>query len=166
MNVPLSAYLAGIKQPLKRLVEILSEDFPYLSVLSTDSTGMRYSVRGRGIDVLFAGTRRRPDFLIESLALEGEARLAGRRFRFQGTAADVTTQPALHGKPLVLEAQIEAETSLAVKAVLDQTEPTGRQQAARWHRDGSNVCFVDGHVVRHTWHELNANVNKAFNPEE
>jgi TldD protein len=50
MNVPLSAYLAEIKKPLKRLVEILSKDFPYVSVLSTDSTGMRYSVRKRVID--------------------------------------------------------------------------------------------------------------------
>ena len=50
MNVPLSAYLAEIKQPLKRLVEILAKDFPYVSILSTDSTGMRYSVRKRAVD--------------------------------------------------------------------------------------------------------------------
>ena len=50
MKVPRSAYLGGIKDPLKLLVETLSNDFPYVSVLSTDSTGMRYSVRKRGID--------------------------------------------------------------------------------------------------------------------
>ena len=50
MNVPLSTYLAGIKQPLERLVEILEKDFPYVSILSTDSTGMRYSVRRRAVD--------------------------------------------------------------------------------------------------------------------
>jgi TldD protein len=50
MNVPLSTYLAGIKQPLERLVEILAKDFPYVSILSTDSTGMRYSVRKRAVD--------------------------------------------------------------------------------------------------------------------
>jgi TldD protein len=50
MNVPRSTYLAGIRQPLERLVETLSADFSYISVLSTDSTGMRYSVRKRAID--------------------------------------------------------------------------------------------------------------------
>jgi TldD protein len=51
MKVPTSAYLASLKQPLKGLVEILAKDFPYVSVLSTDSTGMRYSIRKRAIDV-------------------------------------------------------------------------------------------------------------------
>jgi len=51
MNVPLSAYLARIKEPLKGLAETLSKDFPYVSVLSTDSTGMLFSVRKRAIDV-------------------------------------------------------------------------------------------------------------------
>jgi TldD protein len=50
MNVPRSAYLASIKGPLKLLAKTLAEDFSYVSVLSADSTGMRYSVRKRGID--------------------------------------------------------------------------------------------------------------------
>ena len=50
MNVPRSTYLAGIKEPLKRLVETLSKDFSYASILSTDSIGMLYSVRKRAIE--------------------------------------------------------------------------------------------------------------------
>jgi hypothetical protein len=49
MNVPPSTYLASVKKPLKGLVETLGKDFPYVSVLSTDSTGMLYSVRKRAI---------------------------------------------------------------------------------------------------------------------
>jgi TldD protein len=51
MNVPTSAYLARVKEPLKRLVQILSKDYAYVSILTTDSIGMRYSVRGRAVDV-------------------------------------------------------------------------------------------------------------------
>jgi TldD protein len=51
MNVPLSAHLTSVKATLKRLVKNLSKDFPYVSVLSTDSSGMLYSVRKRAIDV-------------------------------------------------------------------------------------------------------------------
>jgi TldD protein len=51
MNVPRSTYLKSIKKPLKQLVEKLGKDFPYVSVLSSDSTGMRYSVRRRAVDV-------------------------------------------------------------------------------------------------------------------
>ncbi|UCF99735.1 MAG: TldD/PmbA family protein [Spirochaetaceae bacterium] len=51
MKVPLSAYLTNNKHPLSRLVRILSREFPYVSILSTDSIGMRYSVRGRVVDV-------------------------------------------------------------------------------------------------------------------
>jgi TldD protein len=51
MKVALSTYLAKIRKPLQRLVQILSGDFPYVSILSTDSVGMRYAVRKRAIEV-------------------------------------------------------------------------------------------------------------------
>ena len=50
MNVPGSTYLQSSKGPLKQLVKNLEKDFPYVSILSTDSTGMRYSVRRRAVD--------------------------------------------------------------------------------------------------------------------
>ena len=51
MKVPPSTYLTEMKESLKHLVQILSRDFSYVSLLSTDSIGMRYSVRKRAIEV-------------------------------------------------------------------------------------------------------------------
>ena len=51
MKVPTSTYLIEKKESLKQLVRILSRDFSYVSLLSTDSIGMRLSVRKRAIDV-------------------------------------------------------------------------------------------------------------------
>ncbi len=81
-------------------------------------------VRGRGVDVLFGDAAEQPGFLIRSLAIDGEARLAGRPVRFEGTAEGLTTEPKLYGRPLVLKARIDADTDLAVEAVLDRTGQT------------------------------------------
>jgi TldD protein len=51
MKVPPSTYLTEMKESLKHVVQILSRDFSYVSLLSTDSIGMRFSVRKRAIDV-------------------------------------------------------------------------------------------------------------------
>jgi len=85
-------------------------------------------VRGRGVDVLFPGIQQRPDFLIQSLVLDGQAQLGRHRFQFQGTAADITSHPKLHGKPVVLRARVDAETALEVEAVLDHTGETPRHR--------------------------------------
>lgn len=77
--------------------------------------------RQRGVDVLFRGIRRRPDFLIESLVLDGQVQRGGRRVDFLGTAAGITTQPELYGRPVVVKARINAQTEVALEAVLDHT---------------------------------------------
>ncbi|NQT16250.1 MAG: TIGR03545 family protein, partial [Planctomycetes bacterium] len=84
--------------------------------------------RGRGIDVAFPGTRPRPDFLIQSLVLDGEGQLGQQRFLFRATAAGITTQPRLYGQPVVVRAQINAETRVEVEAVLDHTSETPRER--------------------------------------
>ncbi|OHB81411.1 MAG: hypothetical protein A2V98_20605 [Planctomycetes bacterium RBG_16_64_12] len=84
----------------------------------------REPVRSRGVDIVFPGVRPQPDFLVRSLVLDGEGQLAGHRFQFLGTAAGITTQPEIYGRPVVLKAQVRAETSLAVEAVLDHTGET------------------------------------------
>jgi len=85
-------------------------------------------VRGRGVDVLFRGIRRRPDFLIESLVLDGQVQLGGRRVGFLGTAAGITTQPELYGRPVVVKARINAQTEVTLEAVLDHTGKTPRDR--------------------------------------
>jgi len=85
-------------------------------------------IRGRGIDVSFPGARPRPDFLIQSLVLDGEGQLGGQSFLFRASAAGVTTQPKLYGQPLRLEVQIDAATRLQVEAVLDHTGETPHER--------------------------------------
>ena len=85
-------------------------------------------VERRGVDVLFPGIQQRPDFLIQSLVLDGQGQLGRHRFQFQGTAAGVTSQPKLYGKPVVLRARIDAETALEVEAILDHTGENPRHR--------------------------------------
>ena len=40
MKAPFSPYLTSIKDGLKRLIALLGEDYPYVSVLATDSKGL------------------------------------------------------------------------------------------------------------------------------
>ncbi len=47
MKAPFSPYLDAIAPGLKRLVELLGEDFDYVSVLSTDSVGFTASISQR-----------------------------------------------------------------------------------------------------------------------
>ena len=51
MKTPFSAYLASIAPGLKRLIELLSKEYSYVSVLSTDSVGFRVSVSSRNVSV-------------------------------------------------------------------------------------------------------------------
>ncbi len=51
MKVPASTYLTEMREPLKDLVKNLSRDISYVSLLSTDSIGMRFSVRKQAVDV-------------------------------------------------------------------------------------------------------------------
>jgi TldD protein len=48
MKVPLSAHLRAVRPRLRALVERLGADFPYVSVLATDCSGMRYTVQRQG----------------------------------------------------------------------------------------------------------------------
>jgi len=85
-------------------------------------------IRGRGIDVLFPGSRRDPDFLIRSLVLDGEGTLFNERFRFRGTATGLTSQPELHGQPVVLALQVEGKAALGIEAVVDRCGDMPRER--------------------------------------
>lgn len=74
-----------------------------------------------GVDVLFTGKHERPDFLIESLLVDGETEIAGRPYSFVATMAGVTTDPKLYGRPAVIRAELAGETTVEIRAVLDRT---------------------------------------------
>ena len=58
MKIQPSDYLSRIHQPLKELVNVLSSEFDYVSLLATDSRGKAYNVRTRSMDIRdFMGER-------------------------------------------------------------------------------------------------------------
>ena len=44
MNAPFSPYLTGMAPGLKKLISLLREQYDYVSVLATDSTGFQASI--------------------------------------------------------------------------------------------------------------------------
>lgn len=75
----------------------------------------------RGVDVYFAGCRRTPNLLVESLKLSGAARLAGRPVEFQGQLTDFTTQPQVLGKPMLLSLTTSGAAPIQLRARCDRT---------------------------------------------
>lgn len=51
MKVTMSKFLSGRKKVLKQLIEILSRDYSYVSILGTDVYGKEYRVQGKGISI-------------------------------------------------------------------------------------------------------------------
>lgn len=84
--------------------------------------------RLRGINVLFAGRRPQPDFLIESLRLDGETTIDKKHYSFAAAAAGLTTQPQLYGRPAEIRAQLVGDVTFEVHALLDRTGQTPLDQ--------------------------------------
>lgn len=82
--------------------------------------------RHRGLDVVFAGTRKRPDWLLEQLAIDGQARVDGELWHFRGTARDLCSQPAWHGKPATFRIEVQGKSQWEIEARVDRTGPTPR----------------------------------------
>ncbi len=51
MQVAFSSFLASQKPLLQKMLDVLSQDFPYVSVLGTDVTGNMYAVRSQSVTI-------------------------------------------------------------------------------------------------------------------
>ena len=80
--------------------------------------------RERGVDVVFAGARRYPDFLVRRLAIDGEAEIGKENFRFLGMVSGLTHQPKIHGKPAVVQVELTGPTTVRMEVVVDRTGET------------------------------------------
>jgi uncharacterized protein (TIGR03545 family) len=80
--------------------------------------------RLEGVNILFAGRRPHPDFLVESLRLDGETRIGKKTYRFAATAAGLTSQPQLYGRPAEIQAHMVGDVTFEVHALLDRTGET------------------------------------------
>jgi uncharacterized protein (TIGR03545 family) len=75
----------------------------------------------RGEDLLFAGMRRTPHFLVQALELQGEARIGDGPIEFRGLVSNLTTMPSLHDRPIELRFSGTGAVPLEVRAIIDRT---------------------------------------------
>ena len=131
MKAPFSPYLDAIAPGLKRLVELLGEDFDYVSVLSTDSVGFTASIsqrakavnhstmmteRGSVVRVCRGGRYSEYAFnrfdpaSPEKTAAEARRALEAQFALLEETASAVYDTPALPDEPCVLREEMETGT--------------------------------------------------------
>lgn len=79
-----------------------------------------YPIDDRGTNIAFKGVQPQPRFLIQSLDIDGEGRLAGKHFNFAGTATNLTTQPELHDQPAGFHLRAQGQQHLIVDCTIDR----------------------------------------------
>lgn len=91
------------------------------SMVPSSGDDLREPAQKRGADVLFAGLRRRPDFLIRSLELHGTARAGGETLDVTGSLIGLTTQPSIYGRPTIVKIAGRGTGTLDIDASFDRT---------------------------------------------
>lgn len=77
--------------------------------------------RMRGFNIAFGDEQPTPNFLIRTLAIDGEGKIGGDTLRFHGEATGLTTQPATFGQPAVFRLTTDGPAKLKIVAVIDRT---------------------------------------------
>jgi uncharacterized protein (TIGR03545 family) len=86
--------------------------------------------RGEGENIRFPEDEPLPRFLIQRTAVDGVARMAGSSVDFNGEIRDITTEPAVWGRPMTLTVDGSGEkgTTLDVDGTFDHRSEPGRDQ--------------------------------------
>jgi uncharacterized protein (TIGR03545 family) len=79
---------------------------------------------------LVPGALRGPDFLIESIAIAGEAEFAGQLVTWEGTASGLTTDPKTYGRPAVLRLLAGEPCPMTLEGVFDHTGEISKDRIA------------------------------------
>ena len=177
MKAPFSPYLDAIAPGLKKLVELLREDFDYVSVLSTDSVGFTASISQRakavnhstmmtergsvvrvsrgGLYSEYAFNRFDPSHP-ELTAAEARRVLDEQFALLEETGSAVYDTPVLPDEPCVLREEMETGARLRGKRVCDRL-PSARPVNARLQavpdgqsRHAPELCLFRGrrHAAR------------------
>ena len=80
--------------------------------------------RDRGLDIVFDGARRYPDFLARRLVIDGEAEIGRRNFQFLGMVSGLTHQPKIHGEPAIVQVELTGPATVRMEVVVDRTGDT------------------------------------------
>jgi len=125
-SASLTAYLLGeeISGPMGELIGWLR----WARKMAPTKVEKPDAERHRGVDVLFAGLRPRPELLIRQLDLSGTARINGRPVELAGTLSDFTTEPEIHGQPVRLNLTTTGAMPIKLKATIDRTGPSARDE--------------------------------------
>ena len=173
MKAPFSPYLDAIAPGLKKLVELLREDFDYVSVLSTDSVGFTAAISQRakavnhstmmtergsvvrvsrgGLYSEYAFNRFGPDH--PELTAAEARRVLGEQFSLLAeTASAVYETPALPDEPCVVREEMETgmlpeETDLAA-LVEKLSEMSARGAAASEYAIDCRLRAQSTHVCK------------------
>lgn len=78
--------------------------------------------RFRGDDIEFETLEPMPKFLVRLVNVNGSGRIGGDQMSFEGTIRDVTSDPVLHGKPILMRIEGKGEGVLQVKSTFDRTQ--------------------------------------------
>jgi uncharacterized protein (TIGR03545 family) len=113
----LNAYL--LRRQASRQLDGLAACLHWLRQIGSESPPQ--PATNRGEDVLFAGMRRTPNFLIRSLELQGEIGTLGRPVEFRGLVSNVTTAPSLHTEPIQVRISGKEPGAFAMRATIDRT---------------------------------------------
>ncbi len=73
--------------------------------------------RLRGVDILFKRKEELPRLLIRLLNLDGEGEIGGDRLAFRGTASGITSDPKVHGKPIIVQLEGTGLDTLTVQHI-------------------------------------------------
>lgn len=79
--------------------------------------------RLRGQTIRFAGQIDQPDFLIQTLRVNGMGTFDQKPYTFTGTVAGVTTQPEIYGKPALLKLEADGDIQFSVSGMIDRSQP-------------------------------------------
>lgn len=114
----ISAYLLReqASKPLDELVDWLR--WVRLAVPAGSATDAKPS---RGQDMLFAGTKRQPSFIIRALDLQGSARIANQPVELRGLLTEYNSNPALHNEPMRLRLTTTGSMPIELQATVDRT---------------------------------------------
>jgi uncharacterized protein (TIGR03545 family) len=84
------------------------------------SHGASQPQRRRGVDLLFAGLRRHPDYLVRSIEIHGKGRHLGETFDLSGTILGLSSQPALQDRPTIVKIAGRGALAVDVLASIDR----------------------------------------------
>lgn len=76
----------------------------------------------RGTNVVFAGKSPEPEFLIDSLNIEGSGRFANQHLNFAGNVFNLSSQPQHHSQPVTFDLRAQGNQHFVIHCTVDRRD--------------------------------------------